>query len=295
MALRNTLNTLKFITNHPLNKGNRVDAVVRFVKWQISTRLNPYPVVFPYAEKSKLLIWKGLTGATGNLYCGLHEFEDMMFVLHFLRDSDLFIDIGANIGSYTLLGAKEIEAKTISIEPIPKTFKRLEDNLRLNKIEKNVTALNIGLGSEKGELKFTKSLDTGNHVAMRNEKNTINVPVEKFDDIIIVKKMTLVKIDVEGFETEVLKGMSNSLSSEFLKAIIIELNGSAKRYGYDENMIHKKLLSFGFSPYSYSPFKRELSPINSYGIHNTIYLKDFKLVSGRVKSAKKIRIFNQEI
>ena len=42
---------------------------------------------------------KGMTGASGNIYFGLHEFEEMGFLLHFLREEDLFIDIGAYIGS----------------------------------------------------------------------------------------------------------------------------------------------------------------------------------------------------
>ena len=100
----NIIKLLRFITSHPLNKSNKADAIMRFIKWQINTRLNPHPVVYPYTEKAKLIIEKGMTGATGNLYCGLHEFEDMSFLLHFLREEDLFIDIGANVGSYTVAG-----------------------------------------------------------------------------------------------------------------------------------------------------------------------------------------------
>jgi len=285
---------LKLIVSHPLNKKRKINAVVRFVKWQINSKLNPYPIIFPFAEKSKLIIWKGLTGATGNLYCGLHEFQDMAFVLHFLRDSDTFIDIGANIGSYTILGASEVGAETISIEPIPDTFKILEENIIINKINNKVKSLNIGVGGEKGLLKFTKSLDTTNHVAKNDEKNTIDVPVEKFDDIIDLKKPTLVKIDVEGFETEVLNGMSSSLSNDNLKAIIIELNGAGKRYGYNDDDIHKKLLSHKFSAFKYEPFIRKLEKIEGYGTHNTIYIKDVEFAKGRIMTAKRIKIRNQD-
>jgi hypothetical protein len=61
---------------------------------------------------------KGLTGATGNWYCGLDAFEDMAFLLHFMREEDLFVDVGANIGSYTILAGNEVGAETIEIEPI---------------------------------------------------------------------------------------------------------------------------------------------------------------------------------
>jgi len=285
---------LKLIVSHPLNKKRKINAVVRFVKWQINSKLNPYPIIFPFAEKSKLIIWKGLTGATGNLYCGLHEFQDMAFVLHFLRDSDTFIDIGANIGSYTILGASEVGAETISIEPIPDTFKILEENIIINKINNKVKSLNIGIGGKKGLLKFTKSLDTTNHVAKKDEKNTIDVPVEKFDDIIDLKKPTLVKIDVEGFETEVINGMSNALANDNLKAIIIELNGAGKRYGYNDDDIHKKLLSHNFSAFKYEPFIRKLEKIERYGTHNTIYIKDLEFVKRRIITAKRIKVHNQD-
>jgi FkbM family methyltransferase len=291
----NIINIIKYITNHPLNRKNKIKSLSRFIKWQIGVRLNPYPIIFPFAEKTKLIISKGMTGATGNLYCGLDEFEDMAFVLHFLREDDQFIDIGANIGSYTLLAASEVGAETISIEPIPETYKKLNTNIWLNNLTGKVKSLNIGLGSANGVLKFTKSLDTVNHVATDNETDTIDVPIEKFDDIITIQKTTLIKIDVEGFETEVLKGMETALSNPLLKGIIIELNGSGNRYGYEENNIHEKLLSYNFKPYFYSPFERKLVTTKSFGSNNTIYLKDIEFVYGRVSSAKKFKILKQLI
>jgi len=288
------LKVLKRIVDHPLNKKRKLNAIKRFVKWQINTILNPYPVIYPYAEKSKFIIWKGLTGATGNLYCGLLEFEDMSFLLHFLRRSDTFVDIGANVGSYTILGANEVGAHTISIEPIPRTFEILEENIVINKVQNKVKSLNIGLGSKKGQLKFTKSNDTTNHVATKNNQDLIDVPVDLFDNIIELKNPTLIKIDVEGFETEVLNGMSNALINDNLRAIIIELNGSGKRYGYDERKIHNKLLSHQFIPYRYFPFERKLNKLENYGTHNTIYIRDIEFVRNRIITAKRFKILEQE-
>lgn len=286
--------TLKFILNHSLNRKNKSKALLRFIKWQLNTRINPYPVIFPFAEKSKLLMWKGLTGATGNLYCGLHEFEDMAFVLHFLRKDDLFVDIGANVGSYTVLSASEVGAETISFEPVPQTFRTLKTNITLNNIEDRTKALNIGLGKEKGELKFTKSFDTVNHVATEQETDTIDVQIEKFDEVVNLSKPSLVKIDVEGFETEVLNGMGSALINSNLKGIIIELNGSGKRYGYDEEKIHEKLLSHNFRPFFYSPIERKLISTEKFGSHNTIYIREIEFTQKRVLSAKKFMILDQE-
>ena len=77
-----------------------------------------------------------MTGITGNWYCGLHEFHEMAFVLHFLRKNDTFIDVGANVGSYTILAAVT-GSNVISIEPIPSTFNYLKNNVSINNFTSN--------------------------------------------------------------------------------------------------------------------------------------------------------------
>lgn len=281
-------NILKSIYNHPYNSQNKLDGIMRFIKWQINCRLNPYPIIYQFTQNSKLIISKGLTGVTGNLYCGLIEFDDMGFLLHLLRDKDLFIDIGANVGVYTILASSEVGANTIAIEPIPSTFKNLIENININQIQEKVKSLNIGLGSKKDIIRFTQSLDTVNHVATENEIDTIDVEVEKLDTITKNKKPLLIKMDVEGFETDVLNGSEEVLKSKDLKAIIIELNGSGERYGYDENQIHIKLLDHGFKPYKYNPKTRSIVQIEHFGKHNTIYIRDIEFVMNRVKTSRKI-------
>src|ERR1700744_5278945 len=158
------LRTINFIRQHPLTRRRPIPAIFRFLKWQMVSRIRKAPMVYQFTPGSKLWVWNGLTGATGNIYCGLHEFEDMAFLLHFLREDDLFVDVGANIGSYTMRASAEIGARTIALEPVPETFKNLVNNIQLNGITDRVKALNIGAGSIKSTLKFTSSFDTGNHV-----------------------------------------------------------------------------------------------------------------------------------
>ena len=105
-----------------------------------------------------------MTGATGNIYVGLQEFEDMAFTAHFLRETDLFVDIGANIGSYTIIAGSFSGCRVISIEPIPSTFEYLVNNLKLNGLEELVEAVNLGVGSKADKLVFSIEQDTVNHV-----------------------------------------------------------------------------------------------------------------------------------
>ena len=121
------------------------------------------------------------------------------------------------------------------------------------------------------------------------------VPVGKLDTIVGDRNPALMKIDVEGYETEVLAGADKVLKLASLKAIIIELNGSGSNYGYDEKNIHQLLLKHEFRPYLYDPGKRVLSIMNNFGTTNTIYLKDPEFVSERVTKAEPVKILEQQV
>ena len=70
---RQLMATLKFIVSHPLNRGSPLSALGRFVAWQVASRLQS-EIEFEWIEGAKLIVRRGMTGATGNIYCGLHEF-----------------------------------------------------------------------------------------------------------------------------------------------------------------------------------------------------------------------------
>jgi FkbM family methyltransferase len=231
-----------------------------------------------------------MTGATGNYYCGLHDFADMSFLLHFLRPEDLFIDAGANIGSYTVLAAAHCDAETYSFEPVPATFNNLLDNVAINHIGSRVHARNIALGASVGVVHFTSSFDTVNHVLAAPEQGSIEVQVTRLDDMVRIDRPTLLKIDVEGYEYPVIQGGINTFSDPLLKAVIIELNGSGARLGYSDQAIHDTLVSFGLRPYSYGPFTRSLSPQASFNHMNTLYLRDIPFVQERVSTAEPIQL-----
>jgi hypothetical protein len=89
----------RHIVNHPLNKSQKIRALSRFVKWQIGSRLVPGEVVFQWINNLKLSARPSEHVVTGNIYSGLFEFPDMAFLLHVLRKEDLFVDIGANVGT----------------------------------------------------------------------------------------------------------------------------------------------------------------------------------------------------
>jgi FkbM family methyltransferase len=290
--------TLGFIFSHPLGKRHPIKSFLRFIIWQLQSSLSPSKLIIkPFVGPVKFYANKGLTGITGNIYTGLHEFGDMGFLLHFLRPQDLFFDVGANVGSYTLLASGACKARSIAIEPVKTTFNILQQNVLLNNLQTSVQLLNSGAGGAVGTLAFTLAEDTTNHVLAINEAaNTSSIiPVVTVDSLSTMGTPALIKIDVEGYETEVLKGMQETLKATSLKAIIIELNGSGERYGFDDWAIHQLLIANKFNPYSYDPFMRSLTLLTVHGNYNTIYCRDIDFIIERLKNAPGIKLMGEVI
>jgi FkbM family methyltransferase len=290
-AIRNIANLL---LNHPLTQGNRLAAVLRFVRWQCAARICRFAMVVPYVDDTVLVIRKGMTGATGAIYVGLMEPEDMSFALHLLREDDLFGDIGANVGVYTVLASGVRKARSVAVEPVPQTAQHLHRNLAINSLETLAELRQVGVGGVAGELRFTVGKDAMNHVAV-DDSQAVSVPVIPLDDLFETQKPILLKIDVEGFETEVLLGGKQTLSDPSLKAIIIELNGCGARYGYDDASVDASLRAFGFEHVSYDFRTRALrsTPFASGG--NSLYVRDRGFVEERLKTAPPFRVLSQTI
>jgi len=287
----NSIKIIFSIFNHPLNKYNRFNALIRFIKWQIFSKFYNYPVLLPFSDTSSYLCWKGLTGVTGNWYFGLMEMEEMSFASHFLKLDDVFYDIGANVGAYSLLTSQHVGCRVFCFEPHPTTFQHLLRNINIQKKQGLITAFNFGLGSEKSIVNFTTNLDTVNHVSLNSNDLTITVEINILDNLNLPMP-SLIKIDVEGFEYNVLQGAFSTLENLNLKAIIIELNGSGNQFGINDKDIDIFLRSFNFEPYTYDPFKRQLIKLNTYLNHNTIYIRDIEYCQNRVNNSLPLKLSN---
>jgi FkbM family methyltransferase len=275
---------LKLIINHPLNKKNKIRAVLRFFSWQFISRVYKYPILLPFTNKSTYLCWKGLAGLTGNWYFGLMEMEEMSFLIHFLREEDCFFDIGSNVGAYTILASQHSKCLVHSFEPHPVTFKYLKRNINLQESSTNVILHNVAIGDKSGVINFTSDLDAINHVATNVDKNVILVKIDSLYNLSLSTCLpipTIIKIDVEGFEMNVLKGASALLENPKLKVIIIELNGSGLKYGLEDDLIDQYLQGHFFKPYTYDPFSRTIINLNKYLSHNTIYIRDLNFCKER--------------
>src|SRR5471032_2665504 len=103
-TLRSLWVTLRFLVEHPVSAGKPWAPVFAFLRWQLGKRLHLIraPIRTPFVNGSQLFVDARFGDSVGVLYTGLPEFWDMGFALHVLRDGDLFVDCGANVGVYSV-------------------------------------------------------------------------------------------------------------------------------------------------------------------------------------------------
>jgi len=169
-----------------------------------------------------------------------------------LDEDDTVIDIGANVGYYTLYLSKFLKTgKIISIEADPETCSVLKKNCELNNM-KNVIIHNFAISNKSGQITFYKSeTHSGENSiyssGIKNKKSSISIPASTLDKMLKSNypKIDFIKIDVEGAEFDVLKGGEDTL--KITKKILIELHEDIlKKNKQDSKMIISLLEENGF-------------------------------------------------
>ena len=154
----------RIFKEHPLTKDHVLRAYLRFFVFQASSRYLKSGVLIDWVGGIRLVVAPGMTGVTGELYTGLLEFEDSLFTLHLLCPGDLFVDVGANAGTYSLLAAKLARSDVIALEPCNSAVQALRTNLALNAVENRVEIIEQGASNKVDTLSFTTNMDALNRV-----------------------------------------------------------------------------------------------------------------------------------
>jgi FkbM family methyltransferase len=138
------------------------------------------------------------------------QFEEVFLIIK-KYNIEIFLDVGANSGIYSLILAKKFENLVIiGFEPITSTFKKFTRNIERNKLNKKIQKHNLGLSNKsallnmKTNIKFGYKQSAGYHVSSDGEEKAIFV---KADELLNYKnKVIFMKIDTEGHELHVLEG-----------------------------------------------------------------------------------------
>lgn len=140
--------------------------------------------------------------------------EDLLRAISFMRlKPGIFVDVGAYIGTHTIYFSKVMQRKVIAFEPNPTAFSDLASNIMLNGVERLVTIQQTALGAadSKGDITFDDSSNLGGAKFSPNPEGSIKLsPLDKF--VPQDENVSLIKIDTEGFEPDVLRGAAKTLA-----------------------------------------------------------------------------------
>jgi FkbM family methyltransferase len=268
---------------HPVTKKHFYRAATSYVLFHIASRFKKQ-ITYKWINGLKIHVRRGDAGIVGNIFLGLYEFCESGFLLHFLREDDLFLDIGANLGHYSLLASGIKKCKTIAVEPVPVTYHQLYRQIELNSLSRKITAFNIGVGDIETTLLFSTDRGTMNRIVEKEYHSSVEISVQTIDQLCKDQVPSLLKIDVEGFEKFALEGSIATLKNTNLKAVIIEINFSNSNFGVKNNEIVEIMTINGFSPYKYEPHFRKLTLLKDYNKEqfNTIFIRDEEFVKKRI-------------
>jgi FkbM family methyltransferase len=203
--------------NEESNQGERVRRLAIFVGWQLWKRIIRKPITVSLFNGKWFKAYPDCQVSSGVLYTRIPNSRNILFLRKHLSGGTL-IDVGSNVGSVALLLADTIE-DAILFEPNPLAAARARENLARNQLDFKV--YEFALSDINGEIRFEShgAVDVGGHVSLKapsgDATNRI-VPRITFDEFLCQHgnphvPVSLVKIDVEGHENSVLRGMQKFL------------------------------------------------------------------------------------
>lgn len=189
-------------------------------------------------------------GASSVVYANPPDWNEMTAWARLLQPRALFIDVGSNVGVYTLWAA-EHGAQVTAVEPAPDAYVRLLENLAMN--EWRIDAINCALADRPGKMSFTSGLDTTNHLLLGAPDvrvGEVEVEVRTLDDVVNGRSVFGVKLDVEGAERLVLEGASATLARAGVSVFQIEWNDASENLlGEGREPVAQLLSHYGYTFY----------------------------------------------
>lgn len=277
------LKTISYIWSHPNCKQQKLQSILRFMGWQIYKRLTHRYLDIQIIPNTKIRCHPDSYSAAAVLYCGLYDYDEMNFLLRYLRAEDSFLDIGANVGVYTLLAASKIHAGSLhSFEVFPKNYRRLQENLRLNQFNQ-VKTYAIAVSNQPGTVALNLAEgDSMPFITQTETINTIMVPTDTLDNLLqnySLTNLTLAKMDIEGAELLAFKGAVSLLKKQRPYVWILEINDAVNNFGYRKQDVVDFLQNYGYNLYRYSADTNQVSPITleQQQGNNVLAIADFAL------------------
>jgi len=231
---------------------------------------------------NKIFLKKHTPGFLRLLFFGVYEpFETNIFKKQ-IKKGNIVLDIGANIGYYTLIAAKLVgkDGKVFAFEPDPNNFLLLKKNVKLNNYQ-NVTLVNKAISDKSKNIKLYLSKNNfGDHRIYKSSENreSINIKCIRLDDYFkkINQRVDIIKMDIQGAEWAAIKGMQSLLRKNPNIKIIMEFSSDdLRKFGVNPKEFLDFLANLGFIFYNINEKKDKLEFINIDKIMEQFSGKEF--------------------
>jgi len=224
-----SVNKIRWLSNTDEFKESPIRIILKVIKWELFRKKNSR-MLFEFDVNLKIYLYPNDGVARLTYYFGYHEPAIFRFLDSFLKSGMVYFDIGANIGLYSLFASKRVgkNGKIFSFEPQFETYNRFLQNIELNNFQ-NIYAINKGVGDSDGSFTIIQNEDSAKSYITKSlsEENELpKVEVINLDKFLTknnLSKIDYLKIDVEGFEYNVLLGCYSLLKNNPPKIIQIEL------------------------------------------------------------------------
>lgn len=238
----------------------------------------------------KYLVWSGEDIGKKLLYLRKFEPDETSIFNLIIKPGDTCLDVGGNIGYYSLNFAKacEVDGKVYTFEPVERNILVIKLSILLNKFS-NIEVVSAAVSDADGEVSLIvpEGDSAYAYIAQSMDANSScvnSITLDNFVDIKNIKKVAVLKVDVEGAEMKVLTGASKLLSDQAKcpNVVMVELaNYFLNRFQSSVGQVVDYMASFGYKPY-YAYSNSKLRPYLTSDIDlifNVFFIKNTYLYS----------------
>jgi len=276
---------------YPIARRRIVSVSARIIRFHAARMLNR-SFVFTLLPPVRLRVRFDFGSPVVAYYIGLYEKSSMTFLLRYLRQDEGFVDVGANVGVYTVLAAGVAGARVRAFEPFSGAYDALVENVSLNALDDRVELHRRGIGSRNSKAFITTAHKGGNRITGAKTGEALErIDIVSLDHAVGTDVPDAIKIDVEGYEEQVLRGARRILSSRKNNVVIIEAIDRDPGCGHVDRCV-SILTRFGFRLCTYDPDTNRLTECGrgarafvGPNDENYLFVKDIEKARRRIGQA----------
>lgn len=246
------MSTLRSILAHPANRGHSLTAVARYLGWQVSKRLGARYWDIPFHGLTLRCHRDSHSASAAMYFSGMPDFREMCFMQRYLRPGDTFLDVGANVGVYTMIAAALVGASgsVHAFEPGAATAMRLRENIDLNAL-RHVSVHELALSDRDGSALLDNGCDDCvaslvPQVGTTSDSHGMSVRCARLDTLLPDTQAAMAKLDVEGAEPLVVRGARSLMARGVPPVMQIEMDGYCRKFGIETHSFIAELSDQGY-------------------------------------------------